>query len=110
MLSTADGDWVDGGELDADYWYRNLRQTVLFQPAVARLVDQQYRVFIEVSAHPAIGIGIEETLDTTGVNAVVLGTLHRDEGGLDRMLTSLAEAFVRGVPVTWPDLFPTPAK
>ncbi|MGV9856730.1 type I polyketide synthase, partial [Streptomyces sp. NPDC003442] len=35
---------------------------------------------------------------------VVTGTLRRDEGGMRRVLTSLAEAYVRGVPVDWPAL------
>ncbi|WP_208611546.1 SDR family NAD(P)-dependent oxidoreductase, partial [Streptomyces bungoensis] len=34
-------------------------------------------------------------------DAVVVGSLRRDQGGADRFLTSLAEAWVRGVPVEW---------
>ncbi|WP_208766442.1 beta-ketoacyl reductase, partial [Streptomyces chryseus] len=34
-------------------------------------------------------------------NAVVVGTLRRDEGGLHRLWTSMAEAFVQGVDVDW---------
>ncbi|MYU18741.1 acyltransferase domain-containing protein, partial [Streptomyces sp. SID8361] len=31
FFSTVDGEWVTGDELDAGYWYRNLRQTVEFE-------------------------------------------------------------------------------
>ncbi|MDT0616815.1 hypothetical protein, partial [Streptomyces lancefieldiae] len=34
-----------------------------------------------------------------------MGSLRRGEGGLRRFLTSVAEAFVQGVDVTWPALF-----
>ena len=35
------------------------------------------------------------------LDAVVVGTLRRDDGGADRMLASLAEAYVNGVAVDW---------
>ncbi|MGX1887856.1 SDR family NAD(P)-dependent oxidoreductase, partial [Streptomyces sp. NPDC055287] len=38
-------------------------------------------------------------------SAVVTGTLRRDDGGLDRFLTSLAEAWVHGVEVDWARVF-----
>ncbi|WP_345006497.1 polyketide synthase dehydratase domain-containing protein, partial [Streptosporangium album] len=40
-------------------------------------------------------------MDEAGVEAVIAGTLRRDDGGLDRMLTSAAELSVRGAEVNW---------
>ncbi|GLZ27948.1 hypothetical protein Lesp02_01380 [Lentzea sp. NBRC 105346] len=74
-----------GGPLDAEYWYRNLRDTVRFHPVVEELGDQ---VFLEVSPHPVLMTGF--------------GTLRRGDGGLDRFHRSAAELWVRGVPVRWP--------
>ncbi|MEU8207495.1 SDR family NAD(P)-dependent oxidoreductase, partial [Streptosporangium sp. NPDC049046] len=101
MLSTATGRWLDGTELDAGYWYENVRRTVEFAPAVERLLEERYRVFVEVGPHPLLTLGIEQAVDAAGVAAVVAGTLRRDEGGLDRVLVSAAELFVRGVTVDW---------
>ncbi|WP_344044182.1 acyltransferase domain-containing protein, partial [Saccharothrix xinjiangensis] len=43
---------VDGATtLDAEYWYRNLRQTVRFAPVVESLGEA---VFVEVSPHPVL--------------------------------------------------------
>ncbi|HEX3784388.1 MAG TPA: acyltransferase domain-containing protein, partial [Pseudonocardiaceae bacterium] len=105
MLSTLTGEWVQAGELDAEYWFANLRNRVGFHSAVTRLLDERYRAFVEVSPHPVLTIGVQETIDDTDLTAVVTGTLRRDEDGLDRVLTSLAEAFVRGVAVDWKALF-----
>ncbi|MEU0812599.1 SDR family NAD(P)-dependent oxidoreductase, partial [Streptomyces sp. NPDC005970] len=105
FFSTVTGQWLDGGELDADYWYRNLRRTVGFEPAVRGLLAQHHRAFIEVSAHPVLTVGVQETIDATGDHAVTVGTLRRDEGGLGRFLTSAAEVFVRGVEVAWAGCF-----
>nr|WP_314254091.1 SDR family NAD(P)-dependent oxidoreductase [Streptomyces sp. DSM 40907] len=106
MLSTVTGEWVDGSGLDARYWYANLRNTVRFAPVVRELAELGHAVFVESSAHPVIALSIQETLDDLGHDAAVTGTLRRDDGGLDRFLTSLAEIHVRGVTVDWAALFP----
>ncbi|MEU0487112.1 type I polyketide synthase, partial [Streptosporangium sp. NPDC006013] len=101
MLSTATGQWLDGTELDAGYWYENVRRTVEFAPAIERLLEERYRAFVEVGPHPLLTLGIEQAVDQAGVTAVVAGTLRRDEDGMDRVLASAAELFVRGVRVDW---------
>ncbi|MFJ9953469.1 SDR family NAD(P)-dependent oxidoreductase, partial [Kitasatospora sp. NPDC091207] len=101
FCSTVTGDFLETEGLGAEYWYRNLRETVRFDEAVARLSGQGYGVFVEVGAHPVLGPGIEETLEGLGGEAVVVGSLRRGEGGLDRFLTSVAQVWVRGVPVDW---------
>ncbi|WP_051767899.1 type I polyketide synthase [Amycolatopsis vancoresmycina] len=101
MWSTVTQEWLEGSELDAEYWYRNLRHQVGFGPAVETLVAQGHRAFVEVSPHPVLTTAVQEVLDGHDVAAVVTGTLRRDDGGLRRLLTSLAEVHVRGIPVTW---------
>ncbi|MEU1883837.1 acyltransferase domain-containing protein, partial [Streptosporangium sp. NPDC020072] len=106
MLSTATGDWIDTSVLDAEYWYTNLRHTVRFEEATRALAEAGHTAFVEVSPHPVLTASIHETLDSgDGPPTLVTGTLRRDQGGLDRFLTSLAEAFVRGVPVDWTAAF-----
>ncbi len=102
FFSTVTGEWVrDADVLDGGYWYRNLRNQVGFGPAVAELIEQGHGVFVEVSAHPVLVQPISELTDS-----VVTGTLRRDDGGLRRLLTSMAELFVRGVDVDWATLVP----
>ncbi|MEV4057773.1 type I polyketide synthase [Amycolatopsis sp. NPDC049688] len=105
FYSTVTGGWVeDTGVLDGGYWYRNLRRQVRFGPAVAELIEQGHRVFVEVSAHPVLVQPISELVD--GAEAVVTGTLRREDGGLRRLLASAAELFVRGVTVDWTGVLP----
>ncbi|WP_425543507.1 SDR family NAD(P)-dependent oxidoreductase [Streptomyces luteireticuli] len=105
FFSTVSGEWLSDAVTDADYWYRNLRQTVELADAVAALSAQGFGAFIEVSAHPVLTVPVQETLE--GTDAVVLGTLRRDEGGLERFLTSLAEAHTRGIAPDWTAVFGT---
>jgi acyl transferase domain-containing protein/thioesterase domain-containing protein/acyl carrier protein len=102
MFSTALGRWVGGPELDAGYWYANVRETVGFAGAVTALADAGHRTFIEVSPHPVLTTAVEATLEEHGTAAAaIIGTLRRDDGGAERMLSSLAEAWVNGAPVDW---------
>ncbi|MBC3839577.1 hypothetical protein GXW82_03195 [Streptacidiphilus sp. 4-A2] len=53
------------------------------------------------------GLTAPEAADThSGPAPVVTGTLRRDDGGPARLLASLAEAHVQGVPVNWAAVLP----
>ncbi|MFD5320723.1 type I polyketide synthase [Streptomyces sp. NPDC127098] len=106
MLSTVTGAWVGAGELDARYWYANLRRTVRFAPVVRELAGRGCTAFVEVSAHPVLAASVQETLEDLDHAAVVTGTLRRGEGGLGRFAASAAELHVSGVPVDWATFFP----
>lgn len=104
FFSTVTGNRLDTAGLDADYWYRNIRQTVQFDQAVRSAAEHGYRTFIESSPHPALVAGIEDTVNDSlpgDTEAIVIPTLGRDDGGLERFLTSAATAFVAGVNVAW---------
>ncbi len=103
--STVTGTILDGTELDAGYWYRNLRETVRFEPVVAALAEAGHDVFVEMSPRPVLTMAVEETLDAADRTAAVVGSLRRDDGGPRRFLTSLAEAWVRGASVDWRPAF-----
>ncbi|MFI6449181.1 type I polyketide synthase [Kitasatospora sp. NPDC050543] len=102
VFSTVTGELVDGSGMDGEYWYTNLRTTVRFAEATQALLREQgVGTFVEVSAHPVLVTGLQESAEQAGCDAVTVGTLRRDEGGPRRVLASLAEAWVRGVPVDW---------
>ncbi|WP_428836488.1 type I polyketide synthase [Streptomyces cheonanensis] len=98
FFSTVTGDWKDTAELDAGYWYANMRSPVEFARSVRELAARDHAVFVEVSAHPVLTTALQDNL---GDAVPVTGTLRRDEGGPDRFLTSLAALHVRGVPIDW---------
>ncbi|KPI16120.1 6-deoxyerythronolide-B synthase, partial [Actinobacteria bacterium OK074] len=103
LLSTVTGDWLDTTRMDAGYWYTNLRQTVLFEPAIRKLVAEGHDVFVEAGPHPVLTAAVQETAEAAepARPVTVTGSLRRDEGGLVRFLTSVAETQVHGVEVDW---------
>jgi acyl transferase domain-containing protein/acyl carrier protein len=102
FFSTAYGRWMEGAELDAGYWYANVRETVQFQDAVQELAQAGHRVFIEVSPQPVLTGAITETVEEAGLpTPVVTGTVQREDPGAGRLLLSLARVHVHGVAVDW---------
>ncbi|GHB61361.1 hypothetical protein GCM10010306_063810 [Streptomyces umbrinus] len=104
---------ADTTGLDARYWYTNLRQPVRFESVVRGLLEQGHGVFVEISPHPVLTVGLQETLDDaaeTGAAAVTISSLQRDKGGLDHFLLSLGQACVHGVTPDWQASFPGTAR
>jgi acyl transferase domain-containing protein/NADP-dependent 3-hydroxy acid dehydrogenase YdfG/acyl carrier protein len=103
VVSAVTGELTGGAQMDAGYWYRNLREAVRFEQAVTVLAGLGVTAFVEVSPHPVLVTGIKQTLAEPGgpSKAVVTGTLRRGEGGLRRFALSLAQLHVRGVAVDW---------
>ncbi|AOR34244.1 hypothetical protein BFF78_27165 [Streptomyces fodineus] len=107
FYSTVESRWLgDDDRLDADYWYRNLRQTVRFESAVRELIAQDHRLFVEVGAHPVLAPAVTDVGDELDADVLAVGSTRRDEGGMARLLTSVAEVFVRGLMVDWTALCP----
>jgi acyl transferase domain-containing protein/NADPH:quinone reductase-like Zn-dependent oxidoreductase/acyl carrier protein len=108
FYSATTGGLFDTAELDAGYWYRNLREPVQFERAVRSMLEDGMQVFVEVSPHPVLTLGVRETveqeLDDPG-HVVVTGSLRREEPALKRFLTSLSEIWVCGVEVNWKAVF-----
>ncbi|MFF2196856.1 acyltransferase domain-containing protein, partial [Streptomyces sp. NPDC058157] len=105
FYSTVTGEPVDSAALDAAYWYTNLRTTVRFEPAARRLIADGHQVLVECSPHPVLAIGLQETAEDAAATVDVLPSLRRGDGGAARFLTSLGEAWTRGVPADWPAAF-----
>ncbi|MCY9782445.1 SDR family NAD(P)-dependent oxidoreductase [Nocardiopsis sp. EMB25] len=107
FLSTLTGDRLaeDDAVLDAEYWYRNLSQTVRFAEATEAAVDAGHTTFIEVGPHPVLAYAIERTLTDRGIQGRVLKTLRRDRGDQAQLLTAAARAFTYGLDIDWGRLF-----
>ncbi|WP_406293823.1 SDR family NAD(P)-dependent oxidoreductase [Embleya sp. NBC_00888] len=99
--STVTGGPLDTAELNPDYWYANLRHTVRFEQTVRGLPAQGYDTFIDMGPHPTLVTVIQETAAAVGAEVAAIGSLRRDQGGLERFLLSVGEAAVLGVVPDW---------
>ncbi|MCB8908498.1 acyltransferase domain-containing protein, partial [Streptomyces sp. CB02980] len=114
MWSTVTGELVADEELDAAYWYRNLRQPVLFETAVRAAHAHGRGLCIELGPHPVLGLALSTVLGDGdgdgeadgGGNGRVLHSLRRDQPETAQFLSSLGAAWAAGLPVSWRDLLP----
>ncbi|MEU4469138.1 acyltransferase domain-containing protein [Streptomyces sp. NPDC024017] len=104
FYSTLYGEVVDTAELNAEYWYNNLREKVLFETSVRRLADDGFRVFVEMSPHPVLTVPVQEIVEDLD-DALVLSSSRRDRDEVQALLGSLAQLHVRGGRVDWDALF-----
>lgn len=96
-----------GEELDAAYWWKNVRDRVRFRSAIDRIADDGYRVFLEIGPHPVLGHAIRECLDAGGRSALTLPSIRRREDETERFAASLGTLHTLGVPIDWDLLQPT---
>nr|AGZ15475.1 putative type 1 modular polyketide synthase [Streptomyces sp. MK498-98F14] len=104
FYSTLYGEKIDTARLNGEYWYTNLREKVLFESSVRRLVDDGFRTFIEMSPHPVLTVPVQEMVEEVD-DALVLSSSRRDRGEVASVVGSLAQLSVRGGAVDWSALF-----
>ncbi|MBK3593959.1 MULTISPECIES: non-ribosomal peptide synthetase/type I polyketide synthase [Streptomyces] len=98
---------ADGPELDAAYWWKNVRDRVRFRAAVDRLADDGHQVFLEIGPHPVLGHSIRECLDARGASGLTLSSIRRKENESERFAASLAALHNVGTGIDWNALQPT---
>ncbi|QIY54447.1 acyltransferase domain-containing protein [Streptomyces sp. RPA4-5] len=109
FISTVTGSPVDGRSLDATYWGRNLREPVRFTQAVRRLVDDGYRTFIEIGAHPTLTPAVLSTAAQAETRITVLPTGRRDEPERGSLLHTLGALYEAGAEVDFAAVNPAGA-
>ncbi|MEJ2743060.1 MAG: type I polyketide synthase, partial [Gammaproteobacteria bacterium] len=86
---------------DANYWWRNIRQPVLFAPAVSLAIQQGHRFFVEVGAHPVLQGYLKQLQQQAHAEGVNISTLKRQEDEHRRMAETLAQLHTHGVDIDW---------
>jgi acyl transferase domain-containing protein len=77
MMSTLTGQALTGPEVDGTYFPRNLRRPVLLAQVMARLLEEGCDTFVELSPNPVLTYALQQCVEDSGRQAVVLGSLHR---------------------------------
>jgi phthiocerol/phenolphthiocerol synthesis type-I polyketide synthase C len=105
FFSTVTGAVLDGESLDASYWWRNVREPVLFAEAARAMVADGIRIFIEVGPHAILGAYLTDALNAADKEGRVLATLARRPIKQDAIATIAARAHAAGVDMRRADAF-----
>ncbi|WP_190140784.1 acyltransferase domain-containing protein, partial [Streptomyces longispororuber] len=109
FVSTVTGGPVSADGLDADYWWRNVREPVRFADAVGHALDTGVDVLLEVGPHPVLRTYLRR-IAAGRERVAVLGTLSRDADGPGALRRSVEGLLAAGAETDWARLFPRPAR
>jgi acyl transferase domain-containing protein/dienelactone hydrolase len=108
LFSSVTGDQVDGAELDAEFWWGNVRQPVRFADAARRLLALAPGAVLEVGPHPVLAPAIDEALAERGGDVASLASLRRDRPQRQQLLETLGALYAAGFEPDWERLHPGP--
>ncbi len=100
-ISTVTGGVYDGAKLDGEYWWQNVRQAVLFAPAVSGLIRSGEDSFLEIGPHPALQNPILECLSDQNRKGSYFSSLRRKTDESVEMVSNLARLHNHGYTVDW---------
>lgn len=100
FISTVTGEHRDGRLLDAHYWWRNVRDPVLFKAGCQAAMAMGCNLFIEIAPRPILSNYVMEIARQASVQAVTIPTLLRETplAGRDPVSQSFARAVAHGAP------------
>ncbi|MEV5508189.1 type I polyketide synthase [Streptomyces orinoci] len=110
MVSTVTGEPVTGPELDAGHWWRNIREPVLFAPAIRHLLAEGYDIFADLGPHPVLRPYLRRLTQQATTPVAVVPTLARESTGPGALRTALAQLIAAGAAIDGPALFPRPGR
>ncbi|RZF26938.1 SDR family NAD(P)-dependent oxidoreductase [Paraburkholderia sp. UYCP14C] len=99
FVSTVTGDELAGTELDAHYWWRNIREPVRFGDAIARIAQNGVRLFLEIGPHSILRTYVTQTLDDARIAGRSLPTLKRNHDSAQTLHHALHAMIVNGASV-----------
>ncbi len=109
FLSSVTGGELQGPELGARYWWRNVREPVRFSAAVDAAIADGARIFLEIGPHPVLQAYLHDALRRADAPGRVLPTLSRRPAAHDPVRLIAARCHVSGHGIAASPLFDGPA-
>ena len=99
LYSTVTGEQLERYHAGAAYWWQNTRATVLFEPALSRMLEDGYTHFVELGPHPVLAASIFETAGQQRVS--VTSTQRRNHDDARELLNCVGALHCAGREVSW---------
>ena len=97
LYSTVTGHRENGLHLNAEYWFQNARQPVLFTKALSAMLEDGFDTFVEIGPHPVLVSGSEALFKKLDTDAMIAPSMTRKEPEATVWLQSLARLAARGL-------------
>ncbi|TDT30094.1 type I polyketide synthase [Naumannella halotolerans] len=101
LYSTVTGTRIDGAAVDSQYWWQNVRATVLFAAAFSEMIDDGYTHFIELGPHTVLASSMKEVLDEHDTEGVVVASMRRGAHDQTTFYSALGALHCAGHEIAW---------
>jgi len=109
LVSSVTGEAIDGQSLGAEHWWRNVRDPVQFDSALARLLNDGYRVFVEVGPRPVLTSYVRDVLREKSHRGIVVEAMSDADGPQDSIEQAVARVLLAGGKIDLQRVFGPPA-
>lgn len=106
IYSSVTGGEIYGESFDAEYWWKNVRQPVLFCDVIQSIVRSDQHLFLELGPHPVLATSIADSAAGINHDVEVLSSLRRHENDDLMLATTLAKLYTKGFQVNWKNQTP----
>ncbi|OXV06462.1 hypothetical protein Egran_05770 [Elaphomyces granulatus] len=104
LYSTSQQDPRANISRDIGYWVNNMVQPVRLRSTVAAMVQDGFRVFVEISSHPIVTHSMNETVSQeTEERFLTVPTMVRKQPAMKNILTAVGRLHCFGCPVAYID-------
>ncbi|KAH8201684.1 hypothetical protein TruAng_004122 [Truncatella angustata] len=87
---------------DVDYWVNNMLSPVWLTSAVNAAVEDDFRIFLEVSTHPIVLHSVNETLLEMDLKEfTTISTMRKDKPAEKSILNAIAQLYIKGASVDY---------
>ena len=104
--SAVSGERAPGKSLDADYWWRNVREPVQFEQVIKGMLTEGINIFLEIGPHGTLRRYILDGLADGSVGGRVITTGARNDDGVPRIDSAAGQAVVAGARMEWQRMLP----
>ncbi|MCA9133497.1 MAG: acyltransferase domain-containing protein, partial [Planctomycetales bacterium] len=110
MISTVTGQAIQGSDINAEYWWKNVRNSVHFSQAMSVVAERDVSRVIELGPHPVLAYAIHECFQAAARSVHCLPSLNRRQNDLRCISESLGRLYSLGYDPQWSGFYRRPAR
>lgn len=99
FISTVTGEAAEGGLLGARYWWRNVREPVLFMEGLQQALQRGARIFVEIGPSATLLAHVSDVAESADHAIALFSVLDRKEPAGEPIARAIATAIASGARV-----------
>lgn len=107
-ISSLTGDWISENELiDSNYWARKLREPILFEQGIQKILNKSYRVLLEVGPRQTLSLLLKNHPEKQEEQIVLSSLPHlpESESDLTCFIATLKQLDRFGINISWDKVY-----